>query len=94
MTGVRRSALSLLTATAGLGAVLFGLAAVDPRVRDEIAATLRSNVTSTHLASVGDTVQRLGWIVAEAIRDQSIDHAPLVIFGVAATILVFFMLRT
>jgi hypothetical protein len=29
-----------------------------------------------------------------ALRDQSIEHAPLVIFGVAATVLVLFMVRT
>jgi hypothetical protein len=32
--------------------------------------------------------------VFDAARDQSVEHAPMVIFGVAATVLVVFMLRT
>ena len=33
-------------------------------------------------------------VVYKTARDRSMDHAPLVIFGVAATVLVLFMLRT
>jgi hypothetical protein len=33
-------------------------------------------------------------VVTEAVRDQSIEHAPLVIFVLAATVLMMFMLRT
>jgi hypothetical protein len=32
--------------------------------------------------------------VVEAVRDQSLDHAPMVIFAIAALVLVLFMTRT
>jgi hypothetical protein len=33
-------------------------------------------------------------VVLVAVREQSIEHAPLVMFALAATVLVLFMLRT
>ncbi len=94
MTSVRRTLVSGLTATAGIGTVLLGLAAVDPRVREELTRVASGGGTSRQMASVSGWIQDLGLVVAQALRDQSIEHAPLVIFGIAATILVFFMMRT
>jgi hypothetical protein len=38
--------------------------------------------------------QNLVYIAIHAVRDQSIEHAPLTIFGLAALVLVLFMMRT
>jgi hypothetical protein len=44
--------------------------------------------------NAGTHVRDLATVVFEAARNQSIAHAPLVIFVVAATLLTLFMLRT
>ena len=72
--------------------LLLVLVAVDDRVRDELS--LRFSNPSVELASAGHQVRNLTSVIAEAARHQSIDHAPMLIFAVAATILVLFMLRT
>ena len=43
---------------------------------------------------VGQHVRDLTSVIAGAARDQSLEHAPLLIFALAATVLVLLMLRT
>jgi hypothetical protein len=69
------------------------LAASDARVRDQVAAHLSSR-PATELASAGALAKDVTMIVFQAARDQSIEHAPLVIFIVAGGALLLFMLRT
>ncbi len=74
-------------------AVLSALVAVDPRVRERVM--LLFNEASTEgLTSWGYRANRLVEAVIQAVRDQSIDNAPLLIFSVVAAVLVVFMLRT
>jgi hypothetical protein len=92
---VRRSSFSgPLTALGGVSVLLLGLAAIDERVRGQIVSLLRGGAPSAELASVGEQVEGLAVTVMQALRHQSIEHAPLVIFALAAMVLVLFMLRT
>jgi hypothetical protein len=93
MEGIRRPVFSGLTAVGSVGALVAGLAVIDPRVREEITA-LFSRGPADDLAKVGTGVQDLIALVFVAVRDQTIDHAPMVIFALAAIVLVMFMMRT
>jgi hypothetical protein len=80
-----------------LGAVLLLLAAlvsIDDRVRERVAGLVTSPPSSAEIAGVGAQIQNVSTVMYKAARDQSVEHAPLVIFGVAAVVLVLFMLRT
>jgi hypothetical protein len=56
---------------------------------------MRVMTNPTHeLAAAGQQAQTLTAVIAEVARDQSLTHAPLLIFALAATVLVLFMLRT
>lgn len=73
--------------------LLLTLVAIDDRVRQQLA--LRFNARpATELVDAGTRVRDLATGVLEAARDQSIAHAPLMIFVLAAVVLVLFMLRT
>jgi len=69
------------------------LAVSDGRVRDRMASHLSSQPTA-ELASAGALVRDVVIVVFQAARDQSIAHAPLVLFVVAGGALLLFMLRT
>jgi hypothetical protein len=73
--------------------LLLVLIAFDDDVRDHVSRRLVAN-PGVELASAGRQVRDLTTVVAAAARTQSIGHAPLVIFSVAAGVLVLFMLRT
>ncbi len=93
MEGIRRPVFGGLTAAGSVGALIAGLAVIDPRVRDEIAS-LFSQGSSGELVETGTRVKEIVSVLLLAVRDQSIEHAPLVIFTLAALVLVTFMLRT
>jgi hypothetical protein len=61
---------------------------------EQIGAVLRGNAGAGEIGSFGSRAWSIVEAVLEAMRDQSIDHAPLVIFSLAATVLLLFMLRT
>src|SRR5262249_28164773 len=71
---------------------LFGLVSLDDRVRGEVA--IRWSTPTQELASAGHHASALTAVIAQAARDQSLAHAPMLIFALAATVLVLFMLRT
>ena len=73
--------------------LLLTLVAIDPRVREQIVEPFSSR-PSVALSSAGSRVRDAGNAIAKAARDKSLANAPLLIFGLSATILVLFMLRT
>ena len=75
-----------------LGVLFLVLVGFDDRVRNEVS--LRMANPSGELASTGYQLQNLVAVVVQAARDQSIGHAPLLIFVLGATVLFLFMLRT
>lgn len=83
---------AVISATALLILALM-LISIDDRVRDRVSA-LWSTPNSAAIAGATDQFGSLAGVVFEAIKDQSVAHAPLTIFALAATVLVLFMLRT
>jgi len=72
--------------------LLLVLVSVDDRVRERVSAL--ATPSRSELVSAGTQLGDVSRVVFEAARDQSIEHAPMMIFAVAATVLVLCMLRT
>ena len=73
--------------------LLIMLVSIDPRVREEMSGLWGGSGPSA-VTSVRTHVTKASTVVLSAARDHSIDNAPLMIFALAATVLVLFMLRT
>jgi hypothetical protein len=78
---------------AGFLIVLGALVAVDDRVGYQVRVLL-SHSPRGEVHEVGTRLQTLAQAIVTAARDQSIDHAPMLVFTAVAVVLVFFMLRT
>jgi hypothetical protein len=86
---------SMATALAGIGAVLVGLAVMDERVRVELSRIITDGpASSNELTTMSARLEDFMVVGMQAVRDQSIEHAPLVIFALAALVLVLFMIRS
>jgi hypothetical protein len=90
---MRRRFNDVVISVLALAALLLMLVSVDPRVRDQVQTTLNTPPTST-IRSVTNEVRDVSKVVVRAAEDHSLANAPMVIFGVAAAVLVVFMLRT
>ena len=90
---VRRAFREAALSVGALGVLVLALAASDSRVREQVATHLSSRPT-TELRSAGALIRDVVTIVFQSVRDQSIAHAPLVMFVAAAVALLLFMLRT
>lgn len=71
-------------------AVLAVLTSVDPRVQDAISDLYGSGSVSPFGDRIGDVAGAL-WM---AVRHQSIDNAPLLVFATVGAVLTVFMLRS
>ena len=91
---IRRPFAGVLTSAAGLFALLIGLAAIDERVRDQVARAFTTRGPADEITTFGSRLGDMALISVQAVRDQSLEHAPLVIFAVAAVILLVLMTRT
>jgi len=76
-----------------LGVLIAILAAFDERMREQVMLRVNGS-PSAQMANAGATVRTLSAVVFDVVKDQSIEHAPLVIFVLLATVLLLFMLRT
>jgi len=76
-----------------LAILLLALYAFDDRVRDQVSRRVIAH-PSQELASVGRQASNLTNAIAVSVRDQTRGHGPLVIFTLAAGVLVLFMVRT
>jgi hypothetical protein len=85
--GLRQSMLSVVVFVIVLG----GLVLVDPRVRDRFGALVAGG---DGVASAGERAADLGHALLTALRYQSIENAPLLIFATVGAVLFFFMVRT
>jgi len=70
------------------------LTAYDDRVREQLALRFAPDQATHALLAAGSTVRGLAGVLVEAGRDQSLAHAPLLIFAMAAAMLTLFMVRT
>jgi hypothetical protein len=91
---MQRTLTTGLTAAASLTTLVVGLAALDTRVHEQFANLLNGRGPSGELLSASAYVQNLVSVFLQAVRDQSMERAPLVIFALAAVVLLLFMLRT
>ena len=89
---MRRAFGEALMSAGTVAVLLLALVAADSRVRDEISR--RVERPAVELADAEQHVRDLTSVIAEAARHQSLEHAPLLIFALAATVLVLLMLRT
>ncbi|HEX4348055.1 MAG TPA: hypothetical protein VHZ73_10810 [Vicinamibacterales bacterium] len=62
-------------------------------VRRSVTRLLSGSGTSD-VRDVAGSLQEAAMAVLQAVREQSIQHAPLTIFVVAASVLLLFMFRT
>ena len=69
------------------------LIAFDAGVRDHVSRRVMAH-PSAELASVGRQAHDFTNVITSAALSQSRGHAPLLIFSLAAAVLVVFMLRT
>lgn len=83
---------ALLSAGAAVILVLV-LVALDPNVRTQVWRQAATS-PSVHLADASQQASQIAHVLFAAVRDQSFANAPMLIFGVAAAVLVMFMLRT
>jgi len=84
--GLKGSALSIVV----FMVVLFGLTMFDPRVRD----TLADLFSSGSVSPFGDRVGDAGSAIWSAVRYQSIENSPMLIFATVGTVLAVFMMRS
>ena len=89
----KRAVGDALMSVAALAVLITILAAMDERMRKEVMLRVNGDA-SAQIASATATVNSLAAVVIDAVRDQSIEHAPLVIFVLLAGVLLLFMLRT
>ena len=95
MAGViRRPFASGLAAAGGVCALLIGLAAIDDRVRDQLVSAFARQGPTEEIATLGSRIKEIVTVIAQAVQDQSIEHAPMVIFALVAMVLLLFMTRT
>jgi hypothetical protein len=70
--------------------ILAAMMGIDPRVRLYVDSFINEATPAAAHATASEAARA----VVTAIADMSVDHAPLMIFVVAATVLVLAMLRT
>jgi hypothetical protein len=90
---VRRRFGETLVSIGAVAVLLLALVMFDNRVREQLSLRFSSR-PSVQLAAAGTQVSDLTSVIFDAARDQSIEHAPLMIFVLVAAVLVLFMLRT
>jgi hypothetical protein len=90
---MRRRIGDVLVSIGALALLLLALVSVDDRVREQVSLRLAAP-PSAQMATVEARARDLTAIVFAAVRDQSLAHAPLMIFVLAATVLFLFMVRT
>ena len=93
MVRIRRTFSDALISVSALAVLLTVLASVNERVRHEVSVRLTTAHAQTDLSAVVADVHAAAGIVVDAARNQTLEHAPLVIFVLAAFVLVAFMLR-
>jgi hypothetical protein len=81
----------MLLSTVAFAVVVGGLIYVDPRVRDRFESVLMGG---DGISSWDNRLIDLGNTLIEAIRHQSIENGPLMIFAVVGAVLFLFMVRT
>jgi hypothetical protein len=91
---MRRVVSDALISVGAVLLLLVALVSIDDRLKERVQGMVTRPPNSSQIAGVGAQVQNVSTVIYKAARDHSIENAPMVIFGVAAIVLVGFMLRT
>lgn len=91
---IRRPIGDALISVGALAMLLAVLVSVDERVRQQVSLRLTGGAAQAELRGAGVQVRDLTAVVIDAARHQSIEHAPMMLFTLAAGVLFIFMLRT
>jgi hypothetical protein len=75
-----------------LAIILMVLVSFDSRVREQVE--LRMSSPSAMVSDASHGLKSLTGTILSALREQSLDRAPLLIFVFGAVVLLLFMLRT
>jgi hypothetical protein len=75
-----------------LAVILAVLVSIDPRVQMSASAILDD--PGGTMSPLGDRISDFGDALLDALRDQSLDNAPMMIFAVVGGVLFLFMLKT
>jgi hypothetical protein len=76
-----------------IAAVLGVLVSIDVRVREQVQAAVRS-ASPASAADAGAQVREIGSALVDAARTQSLEHAPLLVFALVATVLLLALARS
>ena len=90
---MQRAHIGWMASIGGAVSLVAGLLVLDPRLRQQ-ANALANGEPSNELVSMNAQVQDILFTTLAVLRDYSVDNAVLVIFALAAMVLVLFMLRT
>lgn len=85
--GVRDGAISASV----FGVVLFLLVTTDPRVHEQVSDLVNG---TGNIGPWGDRVSDLGSTLWMALKDQSIDNAPMLVFVTVGALLTVFMFKS
>jgi hypothetical protein len=83
----------LLVSIGAVTLLLAVLVAVDGRVRDQVSLRMQGAAVRNELRDAGVQVRGLTALLMEVARDQTVEHAPMMLFVLTGCVLVIFMLR-
>src|SRR5262245_35992829 len=89
---MRRTFGETLISIGALGALITTMVLVDDRVREQMALRFGGTSVSAELHSATSHARNVGDIVMMAARDRGLEHGPVLLFGIAAVVLVVLML--
>ena len=91
---MRRAFGDTLISIGALATLLATLVLVDDRVREQVSMRFSGRPPASELADAGSRIGDVANVVMLALRDRGLEHGPMLIFALAAIVLVLFMLRT
>jgi hypothetical protein len=89
---IRRSFGETIVSMAALGALLTAIVLMDDRVRDQVSMRFGGSSASVEWHNVTVQAREIGHVVMMAARDHGLEHGPVLLFAIAAVVLVVLML--
>jgi len=91
---LRRAFGDTLISVIALGALLGTFILVNDQVREKVLLRFSGRSASMEFQDAGRRASDIASVVTQALRDRGLEHGPILIFVLAAVVLVVFMLRT
>jgi len=91
---IRRPISDAFISIGALTMLLVVLVSVDERVRQQVSLRFSGDAAQAQLRDAGVQVRDLVTVIVAAARYQSIEHASMMLFVLAGTVLFVFMMRT